>query len=147
MKFIALLMLILLFFTMNNVFAQNRTTEDTTRVHVPSPPLPPPVEESFDVVEQEATYPGGDEAMHAFIRENVKYPEEAVKNKEQGKVYVRFVIEKDGSVSNVRIARGVSPSLDAEAVRVVQAMPNWYPGLQRGRAVRTNAVIPIIFKL
>ena len=140
-------MLSMLFFTTNGLFAQNGTSDDTTKVQFVPPPPPPPPDEVFDVVEQEPTYPGGDDAMEAYIKENVKYPEEAIKNKEQGKVYVRFVVEKDGSFSNVRIARGVSPSLDAEALRIVTAMPKWNPGLQRGRAVRTNVVLPIAFKL
>lgn len=143
MKFLALFSFSMLFLTMNTVIAQNGTSDDTTKVQV----VPPPQEEVFDVVEKEPTYPGGEEAMQAYIKANIKYPEEAVKNKEQGRVYVKFIIEKDGSVSNVKIARGVSPSLDAEALRVIQAMPKWNPGTQKGKAVRTNVVVPIAFKL
>lgn len=146
MKLLTLLMLSLQFFTTNGLFAQNGTSDDTTKVQA-YPPPPPVAEPVFDFVEQEPSYPGGEEAMQAFIKENITYPEEAVKNKEQGRVYVKFVIEKDGSVSNVKVARGVSPSLDAEALRVIQSMPKWNPGMQRGKAVRTNVIVPIAFKL
>jgi protein TonB len=131
--------------------------DDQTKVSiappdVPPPPVttappPPPQDEIFDVVEEEPTFPGGEEAMQSFIKKNVKYPDMSIQMGDQGKVYVRFVVEKDGSISNVSIARGVTPELDKEAMRVVKMMPNWAPGKQRGRAVRTNVVIPIVFKL
>jgi protein TonB len=112
-----------------------------------APPPPPPAEEIFDVVEEEPSFPGGEEAMQKFIKANIKYPEMSIQMGDQGKVFVRFVVEKDGSISNVTIARGVTPELDKEAMRVVKSMPNWSPGKQRGRPVRTNVVIPIVFKL
>lgn len=145
MKSITLLLFSFLCLATNDLRAQNGTPDDTTKVQVVPPP--PPAEEVFDVVEDEPTYPGGEEAMIAFIKENVIYPEEAITNNEEGKVYVRFVIEKDGSVTNVKVVRGVSPSLDAEAIRLVASMPKWNPGLHRGKPVRTNVVMPIVFKL
>ena len=119
---------------------------------VPPPPVttappPPPVEEAFDVVEDEPLFPGGEEAMSRFIKTNIKYPEMSIQMGDQGRVFVRFVVEKDGSITNVTIARSVTPELDKEAQRVVKSMPNWSPGKQRGRPVRTNVVIPIVFKL
>lgn len=119
---------------------------------VPPPPIttappPPPVDEIFEVVEEEPTFPGGEEAMQKFIKSNIKYPEISIQMGDQGKVFVRFVVEKDGSITNVSIARGVSPELDKEALRVVKSMPGWQPGKQRGRSVRTYVVIPINFKL
>jgi protein TonB len=119
---------------------------------VPPPPVttappPPPAEEIFDVVEDEPGFPGGEEEMQKFIKSKVNYPEMSIQMGDQGKVYVRFVVEKDGSISNAKIARGVTPELDKEALRVVNQMPNWSPGKQRGRPVRTNVVIPIVFKL
>lgn len=131
--------------------------DDQTKVSiappdVPPPPVnntpaPPPPDEIFDVVEEEPLFPGGEEAMQSFIKSKVKYPEMSIQMGDQGKVYVRFVVEKDGSITNVSVARGVTPELDKEAIRVVKMMPNWSPGKQRGRAVRTNVVIPIVFKL
>jgi protein TonB len=119
---------------------------------VPPPPVntappPPPAEEVFDVVEDEPGFPGGEEEMQRFIKSNIKYPEMSIQMGDQGKVYVRFVVEKDGSISNVSIARSVTTELDKEATRVVKQMPKWSPGKQRGRPVRTNVVIPIVFKL
>ncbi len=124
----------------NVSFGQNNAREDTTKVIV----APPPAEEIYDVVEEEARFPGGEEAMRKFIMDNIQY---ATLKGEEGKVYVRFVVEKDGSISNVEIARGASPSLDAEALRVVKMMPNWTPGKHRGKAMRTRVVVPIVFTL
>ena len=119
---------------------------------VPPPPVttappPPPVDEIFDVVEDEPGFPGGEDEMQKFIKSNIKYPEMSIQMGDQGKVYVRFVVEKDGKISNVSIARSVTPELDKEAMRVVKQMPSWSPGKQRGRPVRTNVVIPIVFRL
>ncbi len=121
------------------------------------PPPPPPEYSSsssgindepiFDVVEEEPVFSGGEKAMTDFIRSHVKYPEISIQMGDQGKVYVRFVVEKDGRVTNVSIARDVTPQLDKEAMRVILMMPNWKPGLQRGVPVRTNVVVPIVFKL
>lgn len=104
-------------------------------------------DEIFDVVEEDPGFPNGEEEMQRFIKSNIKYPEISIQMGDQGKVYVRFVVEKDGSISNVSIARSVTPELDREAMRVVRMMPKWNPGKQRGRPVRTNVVIPIVFKL
>jgi len=146
MKLLTLLMLSMLYFTTNGLFAQNGTSDDTTRVLVVPPPPPPPYE-GFDFDEQEPAYPGGDEAMQAFIKENITYPEEAKNNKEQGRVFVKFFVEKDGSITEISIVRGVSPSLDAEAIRIIELMPKWIPGEQFGRPVRFHVVVPIAFKL
>jgi len=101
----------------------------------------------YDVVEDEPEFIGGEEAMHKFIKKNISYPVEAIQNGYEGKVYVMFIVEKDGSISNVNIARGAHPSLNEEALRVVRLMPNWTPGYQKGKAVRTRVVTPIFFKL
>lgn len=131
--------------------------DDQTKVSIAPPDVPPPPpstappapvqDEIFDVVEDEPGFPGGEEKMQLFIKSNIKYPDMSIQMGDQGKVYVRFVVEKDGSISNVSIARSVTPELDKEAMRVVKMMPNWSPGKQRGRPVRTNVVIPIVFKL
>ena len=92
-------------------------------------------------------FPGGDIALRRHIAETVKYPVIAKENGYQGKVYVSFVVEKDGTVGRAKIARGVTPSLDAEAIRVVKNLPRWKPGKQRGQAVAVAYTVPINFVL
>ena len=103
--------------------------------------------EAFDVVEQMPEFPGGMEAMMHFLNENIKYPKEAFDAKQQGRVIVQFVVEKDGSVSNAHVVKSVSPSLDAEAVRVLSIMPNWKAGRQKGEPVRVKYTVPVSFRL
>ena len=101
----------------------------------------------YEVCEQMPTFPGGDAAMMKYLSENVKYPALAIKAQEQGRVVVSFTVEKDGAISDVKVARSVTPSLDAEAVRVVKAMPKWTPGKQGGQLVRVRYNVPVSFKL
>ena len=101
----------------------------------------------FDIVEQMPEYPGGQAALFEFISKNVKYPEDAVKKKVEGKVFVTFVVDTDGKITDVSLLRKVFPSLDAEAMRVISAMPNWIPGRQKGQAVRVKYTVPIMFRL
>ena len=101
----------------------------------------------FDTVEQMPEYPGGMQAMIEFLQTNMKYPEDAAKQKVEGRVMVQFVVETDGSVSDVHVAKQVFPSLDAEAIRVVQAMPKWTPGKDKGRVVRVKYNLPIVFRM
>ena len=101
----------------------------------------------YEVCEQMPTFPGGDAAMMKYLSENVKYPALAIKAQEQGRVVVSFTVEKDGAISDVKVARSVTPSLDAEAVRVVKAMPKWTPGKQDGQLVRVRYNVPVSFKL
>ena len=104
-------------------------------------------EGAFDVVEQMPEFPGGAAGMMKFIAENVKYPEEAYSKGIEGRVLVQFIIEKDGSVTNVKVIKKVNDAIDAEAVRVVKAMPKWKPGKQNGREVRVKYTIPVSFRL
>ena len=104
-------------------------------------------EGAFDVVEQMPEFPGGAAGMMKFIAENVKYPEEAYSKGIAGRVLVQFIIEKDGSVTNVKVIKKVNDAIDAEAVRVVKAMPKWKPGKQNGREVRVKYTIPVSFRL
>lgn len=104
-------------------------------------------EEVFMVVEQMPEYPGGMKEMLKFLQENVKYPENAMKNNVQGRVIVQFVIEKDGTPTEFKVACSVDPDLDAEALRVLQTMPKWKPGMQRGEVVRVKFTVPVSFKL
>lgn len=113
-------------------------------------PEPPKHEEEnkvFDVVEQMPSFPGGQAALMQWLRSNIKYPVIAAENGVQGRVIVQFVVEKDGSVTDVRVAKSVDPSLDKEAARVVKAMPKWIPGKQNGSAVRVKYTVPVTFKL
>ena len=101
----------------------------------------------FDVVEVMPQYPGGPIAMLKYIMENMKYPEQAMKEGIQGRVTVRFIVEKDGSISDVRPVLSVHPLLNKEAVRVVESMPKWSPGKQNGKPVRVRFNVPVMFKL
>ncbi len=102
-------------------------------------------EDIFMVVEDMPQFPGGN--VTKWIAKNVKYPQLAQENGIQGKVFIKFVIEKDGSITDVQVSRGVDASLDKEAVRVIKAMPKWKPGKQRGKAVRVSYTLPINFQL
>lgn len=113
-------------------------------------PEPPKHEEEnkvFDIVEQQPLFPGGPAALIKYLSENTKYPVVAQENGVQGRVTVQFVVEKDGSISDVHVLRGVDPSLDKEAVRVVKSMPRWTPGKQNGITVRVNYRVPVLFRL
>lgn len=102
---------------------------------------------SFTMVEQKPQFPGGESAMFKFISENLKYPAIAAENGIQGRVIVSFVVEKDGSITNIKILRSVSPELDAEARRIVGIMPRWSPGRNNGKPVRTVYNLPVSFRL
>jgi TonB family protein len=104
-------------------------------------------EQIFFIVEEMPEYPGGEMALRQFIANSVKYPTDAQAKGIQGKVYVSFVVSKDGGVADAKIARGVNPSLDAEALRVVNALPKWMPGKQKGKAVNVSYTVPINFAL
>lgn len=112
-----------------------------------SAPLDANTDEVFKVVEVDPEFPGGEEALYKYLVENIKYPEKAKNNKVEGRVYITFVIEKDGTVSDAKVLRSVNEELDAEALRVINAMPKWKPGMQRGVPVRVQYNIPISFKL
>lgn len=101
----------------------------------------------YQIVEQMPQYTGGEEAMMKYVAENVKYPQAAKDKNISGRVFVGFVIEKDGSVSNVKVLRGIGGGCDEEAVRVIKGMPKWKPGIQKGKPVRVSYMMPINFKL
>ncbi len=101
----------------------------------------------FVVVEKSPEFPGGDDSLYAFIGRNIKYPEAAKKNKIEGRVFVTFVIEKDGQVSNAKLLRDIGGGCGEEALRVVNSMPKWKPGTQRGNPVRVQFNLPIMFQL
>lgn len=101
----------------------------------------------FIIVENMPTFPGGEKKMLEYVAKNVKYPQLAKEVGTQGRVFVSFIVEKDGSITNVTILRGIGSGCDEEAIRVVKSMPKWNPGLQCGRAVRVSCNLPINFKL
>ena len=101
----------------------------------------------FEVVEQMPSFPGGDAALMQFLSKAIKYPVEAEDNGIQGRVVATFVIERDGSISEVRVVKSVAPSLDQEAIRVLKSMPKWIPGFQNGKPVRVKYTTPVTFRL
>ena len=112
-------------------------------------PEPPKEEETkvFDVVEEMPQFPGGPSALMQYLSSNIKYPVVAEENGVQGRVVCTFVVERDGSITDVRVIKSVDPSLDKEAVRVVKSMPKWIPGKQNGSAVRVKYTVPVTFRL
>ena len=101
----------------------------------------------FDVCEHLPDFPGGINGLMTYLQQNVKYPESAEEKKEEGRVVVQFVIEKNGQLGDIKIDTSVSPALDEEALRVVKAMPNWTPGMHEGKLVRVRFNLPVSFRL
>jgi protein TonB len=101
----------------------------------------------FTVVESMPGFPGGDAARIKYLNENINYPQMARESGIQGRVFVTFVVERDGSVTDVRVLRGIGGGCDEEAIRVIKNMPKWNPGKQRGKSVRVQFNMPILFKL
>lgn len=117
---------------------------------LPPPPPPGPAEEEeaqqiFEIVEQNPEFTDGD--LNQWLSKNIEYPTIAAENGIQGRVIVQFVIERDGSATQIKVVRGVDPSLDKEAMRVVSKMPKWKPGMQRGKPVRFRYTLPVVFRL
>lgn len=126
--------------------------DDNTAVEIKEVAAPVVVEEVveeeiFQVVEEMPSFPGGMGELMKFLGNNIKYPAVAQENGIQGRVIIQFVVEKDGSVANPVVVKGVDPALDKEALRVVKSMPNWTPGKQRGKAVRVKYTVPVTFRL
>ena len=130
---------------------KDRTIEAVRNDIAVATPPPAPKEEVtqkvFDVVEVMPSFPGGQAALIQYLNSHVKYPVVAQENGIQGRVTISFVVERDGSITDVKVARSVDPSLDKEAARVVSSMPRWTPGKQNGSAVRVKFNVPVVFKL
>lgn len=124
----------------------NKAQEEFTRVEVEEEEEVAE-EEIFLVVEEDAEFPGGLEALSKYLSENIKYPQLAKENNIEGRVFVSFVVEKDGRVGNIKILRDIGGGCGAEAVRVVKSMPRWKPGKQRGKPVRSQFNLPVNFSL
>lgn len=136
--------------TKMEIQSEDDQSKRQTNVYVPPPPKPKQEEvtdEVFVVVEHQPEFPGGNTAMMKFLSDNIKYPVIAQENGIQGRVICNFVVERDGSITDVQVVRGQDPSLDREAVRVIQQMPRWKPGKQRGQAVRVRFTLPVVFRL
>lgn len=103
--------------------------------------------EIYTAVEHSAEFPGGTKTLHAFLEKNLNYPAIARKNDIEGRVYLQFVVEKDGSLSDIKVVRGLGGGCDEEAVRVIKSFPKWNPGMQSGKVVRQQYTMPIAFTL
>ncbi len=129
------------------------TEDDKDRDVVIQPPVQPAETEEeesdviFMVVETSPSFPGGEQALFKYLSDNIKYPVIAQETGIQGRVVCQFVVNRDGSIVDVEVVRGVDKSLDAEAVRVIKSMPKWSPGKQRGKAVRVKYSLPVNFRL
>ena len=110
-------------------------------------PAEPDNDSIYQIVEQMPQFPGGESALMEYVSKNVVYPEEAKEKEIQGRVFIGFVVEKDGSIGEVKVLRGIGGGCDEEAVRVIKGMPKWKPGMQKGKPVRVSYQIPIMFKL
>ena len=121
-----------------------RVETEPVKAEAPKPEVENKV---FDVVEQMPSFPGGQGALMQYLANNIKYPVVAQENGVQGRVVVSFVVERDGSITDVQVVRSVDPSLDREAQRVVRSMPKWIPGKQNGQAVRVKYNVPVSFRL
>jgi protein TonB len=126
---------------------QNRNVGDTNIVITDPTAIAPLDPEPAISVEEMPTFPGGNEALLKLISETIKYPAEAANNGIQGRVTLRFVVSADGSVKNVEVIRGVHPSIDQEAVRIVSTLPKWKPGKQNGQPVPVWFFVPVTFRL
>ena len=125
------------------------TTATAQETIIPYRPGCGPVDEEkvYDVVEQMPSFPGGIEALKAYLAENVRYPKELEGTCIQGRVIITFIVEKDGRLSKAKVVKSVHPALDKEALRVVKKMPKWIPGQQGDRKVRVRYIIPVTFRL
>ena len=132
--------------TVFQVVETDETNAETPEAPTAEGTFEPVQGDVFDVVEEMPQYPGGAEALLEFLNHNVQYPEEAEKAGIQGRVIATFVVEKDGSVSNAKVVKSVDPLLDAEALRVISAMPKWKPGKQNGKVVRVKYTVPLSFR-
>lgn len=104
-------------------------------------------EQIYDIVEQYPEFPGGYSALTEWIDDNLKYPVEAAMDGIEGRVIVQFIVRPTGKIVDAKVVRGIAPSLDKEALRLINIMPNWIPGRQKGKAVNVRYTLPITFKL
>ena len=150
LMFIPVVALLLLFSNCANKKTDKAQSDTEKADTVPQAEATLPQEKTdsiYSVVETMPDYPGGQKELLSFLSRNIKYPTKAEENKIQGRVVIQFVVNKDGSVSDAKVVRSVDPELDKEALRVVNSMPQWKPGMQKGEAVSVKYTIPIAFRL
>lgn len=137
----------------DTVVAMNPLTDTLITDIIPIKPIDddggrgPIIDEVFTVVEKMPSFPGGEAELYKFLGSNIKYPRQAIETNAQGRVFVQFVVEKDGSITGVKVVRGIGSGCDKESVRVVTKMPKWTPGEQRGKPVRVKYTLPIVYTL
>ena len=124
-----------------------QTKANVTYVPVQVVETEPEEQTIFEVVEQMPEFPGGNAALMQYLNKNIKYPVIAQEQGVQGRVIVQFVVNKDGSIVDAQVVRSVDPYLDKEAIRVINTMPKWTPGKQRGKPVRVKFTVPVAFRL
>lgn len=130
----------------SNLFGQVDTVTQEPEA-IPTPNAVPATDQVYTIVEEMPVFPGGENAMFTAMTKQIRYPDSAVKSGVQGVVYVTFVVEVDGSISNIKVLRGIGGGCDEEAVRFIRNMPPWTPGRQNGQPVRTQYNMPIRFTL
>ena len=126
--------------------AAEASTDDPIEI-IPEVEAAPVIEEIFTVVEKNPSFPGGVEKLYEYLGKNISYPQMAKEAGVKGKVYVQFVVEKDGSITDVNVMRGIGSGCDKEAIRVVKNMPKWEAGEQRGKKVRVKFTLPVVYQL
>jgi protein TonB len=138
-----LLPLIALFTTLPTFAQEDVVAPKEEKIQLTEPVQP----EVFTGVEEMPQFPGGEQALYAYIKKELKYPQMAKENETQGTVYVTFVVQADGTITNPKVIRGIGGGCDEEAIRIVKGMPQWTPGKQGGKPVRVQYNLPIRFKL
>jgi len=135
----------------NELVVNAEVTDDTKNIEITPVKIEEEEEEEeqqiFTVVENDPEFPGGMEALYKYLAQNIKYPQLARDNNITGRVYVTFVVERDGSITGCRVLRDIGGGCGQEAIRVVKSMPKWHPGKQRGKAVRVQFNLPVNFNL
>jgi protein TonB len=128
-------------------FVDGLATEILPDVSGDPDPVIPPEEKPFIIVKEMPSFPGGESALLQYVTDHIKYPEDALMNRIQGTVILRFVVSSTGEIKDVELMRGVDPLLDNEAIKVISGMPHWKPGKQDGRAVPVYFNIPVVFRI
>jgi TonB family protein len=131
----------------NFKLSDGQPTKSDKKADAGKPDMKPDKNGVYQIVEEMPEFPGGVEALMDFVAKNVVYPQEAMDKEISGRVFVSFIVEKDGSVNEVEVKKGIGGGCDDEAVRVIKAMPKWEPGKQEGKPVRVSYMMPITFKL
>ena len=131
----------------NFKLSDGQPTKSDKKADAGKPDMKPDKNGVYQIVEEMPEFPGGVEALMDFVAKNVVYPQEAMDKEISGRVFVSFIVEKDGSVNEVEVKKGIGGGCDDEAVRVIKAMPKWKPGKMKGKPVRVSYMMPITFRL